>query len=63
TDGTGTPLDPDRFVADLAAAMTELVSHPKAAKKMGAAGRTRAETMFGWDRIALRTKEIYESLL
>ncbi|HEY5229661.1 MAG TPA: glycogen synthase [Galbitalea sp.] len=62
TDGTGTPLNPDQFVADLATALTEVVSNPKAAKKMGAAGRTRAETMFSWDRIASRTKEIYASL-
>jgi alpha-maltose-1-phosphate synthase len=62
TDGTGTPLNPDKFVADLAATLTEVVSNPKSAKKMGAAGRTRAETMFSWDRIASRTKEIYESL-
>jgi starch synthase len=62
TDGTGTPLDPDRFVADLASALTEVVTNPKLAKKMGAAGRARAETMFSWDRIALRTKEIYSSL-
>jgi starch synthase len=61
-DGTGTPLDPDRFVADLAAALTEVVSNPKAAKKMGAAGRARAEALFSWDRIAARTTEIYASL-
>jgi alpha-maltose-1-phosphate synthase len=63
TDGTGTPLNADQFVADLAAALTEVVSNPKAAKKMGAAGRSRAETMFSWDRIAARTKEIYASLV
>jgi starch synthase len=63
TDGTGTPLNPDKFVADLAATLTDVVSNPKSAKKMGAAGRTRAETMFSWDRIASRTKEIYESLI
>jgi alpha-maltose-1-phosphate synthase len=62
-DGTGTPVDPDRFVADLAAALVEVVSNPKLAKKMGAAGRARAEQLFSWERIALRTKEIYESLL
>jgi len=62
TDGTGTPLNPDKFVADLAATLTEVVSNPKSARKMGAAGRTRAENMFSWDRIASRTKEIYESL-
>jgi alpha-maltose-1-phosphate synthase len=63
TDGTGTPLDPDRFVADLAATLTEVVSNPKTAKKMGAAGRARAEALFSWDRIAERTKEIYASLI
>jgi starch synthase len=63
TDGTGTPLDPDKFVADLAATLTNVVSNPKLAKKMGTAGRARAETMFSWDRIALRTKEIYSSLI
>jgi starch synthase len=63
TDGTGTPLNPDRFVADLAATLTEVVSNPKLARKMGAAGRARAESMFSWDRIAQRTKEIYNSLI
>jgi starch synthase len=63
TDGTGTPLDPDRFVADLAATLTEVVSNPELAKTMGSAGRDRAESMFSWDRIALRTKEIYASLI
>ena len=63
TDGTGTPLNPDKFVADLASTLTQVVSNPKLAKKMGAAGRARAESMFSWDRIAERTKEIYSSLI
>ena len=62
-DGTGTPIDPDKFVADLAAILTEVVSDPEKAKAMGEAGRRRAETEFGWERIALRTREIYASLL
>ena len=61
-DGTGTPTDPDRFVQDLAAALTEVVSDPESAKRMGEAGRLRAETEFGWDRIAARTREIYAAL-
>ena len=61
-DGTGTPTDPDRFVRDLAAALTEVVSDPDSAKRMGEAGRLRAETEFGWDRIAARTREIYAAL-
>ena len=61
-DGTGTPVDPDRFVADLAAALTEVVSDPVAAKRMGEAGRLRAETDFSWGSISTRTREIYASL-
>jgi starch synthase len=62
-DGTGTPIDPDKFVADLAATLTDVVSDPVRAKAMGEAGRRRAESEFGWERIALRTREIYASLL
>ena len=39
TDGTGTPLDPDQYVADFAAALTEVVSDPDRAAEMGRAGR------------------------
>ncbi|MRG58448.1 glycogen synthase [Agromyces sp. CFH 90414] len=62
-DGTGTPLDPDRFVADLAAALTQVVSDPQRAAAMGAAGRRRAEALFAWDRIAARTLEVYSGVL
>jgi starch synthase len=62
-DGTGTPVDPEKFVADLAAALTEVVSDPVAAKRMGEAGRVRAEADFGWTRIAERTQAIYRSVL
>ena len=61
-DGTGTPTDPEKFVADLAAALTEVVSDPAQAREMGAAGRLRAETNFSWVTIAARTREIYASL-
>ena len=62
-DGTGTPLDPERYVADLARALTEVVGDPASARRMGEAGRVRAERDFGWDRISKRTQEIYRSLL
>ena len=62
-DGTGTPIDPDKFVADLARILTEVVSDPVAAKRMGEAGRLRAETDFSWTSIAQRTREIYASLV
>ena len=63
TDGTGTPTDPERFVADLAAALIEVTGDPARARQWGAAGRTRAEREFGWTRIAEDTRRIYESLL
>ncbi len=62
-DGTGTPLDPDRFVADLARTLTEMVADPDAARRMGAAGRLRAEAEFAWSSIAERTLAIYRGLL
>ena len=62
-DGTGTPIDPDKFVADLTATLIEVVSDPAAAKRMGEAGRLRAERDFSWTSIAQRTRQIYESLV
>src|SRR4051812_5389390 len=47
-DGTGTPVDPDRFVADLASALTTVVEDPSRAKEMGLAGRRRAVEKFSW---------------
>jgi len=62
TDGTGTPLDPERYVADLASALTDAVSDPDRARAYGVAGRRRAEEAFSWDSIAGRTLELYRSL-
>lgn len=62
-DGTGTPLDPERFVSDLARILTEVVADPEAAARMGEAGRRRAEELFAWDRIAERTDALYRSLV
>ncbi|MBM7504797.1 glycogen synthase [Agromyces aurantiacus] len=62
-DGTGTPLDPDRFVADLAEALTRVVSDPDRAAQMGAAGRRRAEEHFAWDAIGAATRALYERVL
>ena len=63
TDGTGTPLDPEQYVADLAAALTDAVSDPDRARAFGAAGRARAQESFSWETIAERTLELYRSLL
>lgn len=63
TDGTGTPLDPDKFVADLARVLTEVVSDPETAARYGRAGRERAEREFTWRRISDETISIYEQLV
>ena len=62
-DGTGTPVDPDRFVADLAAAITALATDPDRAAGFGRAGRRRAVEHFSWASIADRTMEVYRSVL
>lgn len=61
-DGTGTPVDPEQFIADLAAVLGEVLEDPTAARLMGEAGRLRAEVEFSWDSIAERTRAVYESL-
>lgn len=58
-DGTGTPLDPERFVADLAAVLTEVVNDPARAAEYGRAGRERAANEFSWTRIAEQTAALY----
>ncbi|EXJ51251.1 glycogen synthase [Microbacterium sp. MRS-1] len=61
-DGTGTPVDPDRFVADLAAVLTDVVSDPERARAYGAAGRERAATAFSWQAIADATEALYREV-
>ncbi|GIL34497.1 glycogen synthase [Phycicoccus sp. DTK01] len=62
-DGTGTPVDEDRFVADLAAALTDAVSDLDRAARFGAAGRRRAVQSFSWGTIAERTLEVYRGVV
>jgi starch synthase len=62
-DGTGTPLDPDRFVADLAEALHAVLGDVRAARAMGEAGRQRAVESFSWDTVADRTVEVYHAVL
>jgi starch synthase len=62
-DGTGTPRDPERFVADLARTLTEVVSDPVLAAEMGAAGRRRVESEFSWSMISQQTQQAYLDVL
>lgn len=62
-DGTGTPVDPARFEADLAQALTTVVTDEQRAGQMGRAGRQRAEDHFSWESIAGRTMDFYRSVI
>jgi starch synthase len=59
-DGTGTPLNPSKYVSDLAEAMRIAVSDPQRAHQMGAAARERARNHFDWMAIAEQTRAIYD---
>jgi starch synthase len=62
-DGTGTPVDPAAFEADLAATLSDAVSDPVRARRFGEAGRRRAEEQFSWDLVADRTLSVYRQVL
>ncbi|MEV6416614.1 glycogen synthase [Kribbella sp. NPDC051718] len=55
--------DPTTFERQLAEGINALVANPAKAEAMGKAGRTRAIADFGWDAVANRTVELYQSLL
>ncbi|WP_279367140.1 glycogen synthase [Microbacterium testaceum] len=58
-DGTGTPVDPERFVDDLARVLTEVVMDAEKARAYGEAGRIRAVEDFSWAAIAETTSALY----
>ncbi|MBP8882283.1 MAG: glycosyltransferase, partial [Dermatophilaceae bacterium] len=62
-DGSGTPVDPDAFVADLAAALINAVSDVERARRFGVAGRQRAVDHFSWASIGDKTMAVYRSVL
>ena len=62
-DGTGTPVEPDRFVGDLRDALVRMVSDPARARQMGEASRRRAAEHFAWTSIAERTIDVYRRVL
>jgi starch synthase len=63
SDGTGTPVDPDRFVADFADKVNTLLADTPLAARMGAAGRKRAVSKFSWEEVARRTHDLYRSVV
>jgi len=62
-DGSGIPVEPDRFVSDLAGALNQALSDPERARRLGQAGRRRAVESFSWSSIGDQTIEVYGSVL
>jgi len=62
SDGTGTPVQPERFEADIASRVNTLLGDESLAKRMGEAGRERAVKFFSWTAIARETHDLYSSL-
>lgn len=62
SDGSGKPLDEAKFVGDFAAALNEMLGHPKLGE-FGAAGRRRVEAHFSWDSIAEQTIRVYKDAI
>ena len=61
--GTFVPRDPEGFARGLAAGINRIVGDPALARRMGEAGRRRAEEQFSWRAIAQKTVSLYEALL
>ncbi|MCB1236782.1 MAG: glycogen synthase, partial [Verrucomicrobiae bacterium] len=57
------PVDPEKFAADLAAALNRVLDDPETARRMGSAGRQRVLDHFSWAEIARETVELYEKIL
>jgi starch synthase len=60
------PYDPDdvaAFEAGLAARIAELLADPQRARAMGAAGRERVLSEFGWPAIAQQTVGVYSAVI
>ncbi|HOF63780.1 MAG TPA: glycogen synthase, partial [Dermatophilaceae bacterium] len=62
-DGSGTPVDPDAFVADLSAALATALSDRDRARRFGLAGRQRAVDNFSWASIGDKTMAVYQSVI
>lgn len=61
-DGSGTPLDEAKFVADFADALNQMLANPKI-EDFGRAGRQRVESHFSWASIATETLSVYRKAI
>ncbi len=56
-------LRPDQFARDLAAAINGLMNDASLRRKMGQAGRRRAEEVYSWRAVAAQVQALYQQLL
>jgi starch synthase len=61
-DPSRTPRDPDGFARAIAERVNRLLGDPAEAARMGEAGRERAVSQFGWDKVAAQVLEVYRRL-
>ncbi|MEN9872359.1 MAG: glycogen synthase [Actinomycetota bacterium] len=61
-DGSGVPIDENKFVSDWAAALNQALASNQL-EKFGEAGRQRARQEFSWESIATRTIDVYQRAL
>jgi len=62
SDGSGTPIDENRFVSDFAAKLNEALDGQKL-ESFALAGRRRVEELFSWQRIADQTIGVYREAI
>lgn len=62
-DGTGRPLQPAEFEAQMAQRITKLLENPDLARAMGQAGLERVKTHFTWETIGEKTWKLYQTLV
>jgi alpha-maltose-1-phosphate synthase len=62
-DGSSEPRDPERFAADLAAAVNRLMADPANRERMAEAGRRRVEEHYAWSAVAAQVETLYRRLV
>lgn len=62
-DGTGTPINADKFVTDFADAIIWMFSDLQRAKKLGENGYKRAKEHFSWKSIGKQTIDVYYEVI
>ncbi len=63
SDGTAGRLVPQRDARAMADAISDILSEPGHAERMGAAARRRVQTAFRWDDAAARLVDVFEDTL